>query len=179
MPSRPPWRTCYTRSVRGIWVLIPALLSLSAPLCAAADERPRVDIPLADSTEDYAATRKLILRLQPDEWGVRGMWRGQLPSTRQSVLVIWFDSKAQTIADPAIAKAVGQLFERFQPELERIPTIDIVVVRPFLSVFLGEYALRASGGIWIRDGRSAHGWRPSGPSAQDIKIFGAVIHNLP
>ena len=108
--------------------------ALSAPLYATADERPRVEVPLADSTDDYAATRKLISRLQPDEWGVRGMWRGQLPSTRQSVLLIWFDSKAQTIADPAIAKASGQLFERFQSDLERIPTIDIVVVGPFLSV---------------------------------------------
>lgn len=169
---------CYTRSVRGASVPIAAMLALSTPLSATADDRQRVEIPLADSADDYATTRQLIPRLQPDERGVRGMWRGRLPSTRQSVLVIWFDSKAQTITDPAIAKATGQLFEQFQPDIEGIPTIDIVVVRPFLSVFLGEYALRASGGIWIRDGQSPHGWRRPGHSARDLKIFGAVIHNL-
>ena len=152
-----------------------ALSVVSTARAPAADERPRVDIPLAESAETFAAAALRIARLVADDWGVRGMWRGRFMPNHTAVLVVWFESKAQTRVDPSIMKEAEQLFDRLRPELARMATLDVVVLKPFLPIFLGDYAQPPLGRVWIREGRS---WRRPAAADRDREIVLAVMREL-
>jgi hypothetical protein len=155
-------------------VLLAALFALS-PTRAVANERPRVEIPLADSAETFAAAGARIPRLAADEWGIRGMWRGRITPNHTTVLVVWFESNAQTMSDPTISKAADRLFDRLRPELIGMPAIEVVVMKPFLPIFLGDYSLRGSGPVWIRDGQR---WRRPAESARGREILLPMLRDL-